>query len=184
MLKEGIALRSMWRRLYRNFLDSIFEECASHHIALTPDFAVDFMEELLERIASTGQEAVGPDKGAPRKPRIFRFDAPAFRREAHHYAVDRYYKTYFPRKRGAPPLPLDYLDRILTLRRKGWNDERIARQLGQPRDNIRKQISAAEKRWRDALDGIEKIKHDFPHMIAQDASRQSKHQKTNGKAGK
>jgi hypothetical protein len=186
-------LRKMWRKGYRRLLDLIFEECASDGITVWPDEAMDWMDELTERLFKTilqseqGRDASGSDS-------ILRFDYDAYRREAHHYAVDRFYKTYFPRKRGAPPLPKAYLDRILQLRFKGWNYVSIAEKLGQPKDRMKKQVEAAEKRWREAVVRIALIKQRFPHLVAGETTvpvrrqrspgQQSKRQKVKARTGK
>ncbi len=158
-------LRDVWRQRYKNLLDSIFEECASGEITLGPDEAMEWMEECLEKLASgNDQSKLGETRSGPVS--TVRFDVTAYRRETHHYAVDRYYKTYFPRRRGAPPLPDHYYDPILRLRFKGLNYAAIAEKLGVPKERIRKQVTVAEKRWREEMAKIEQIKQRFPHLVA------------------
>ena len=113
-----------------------------------------------------------------------RFDFAAYRREAHHYAVDRFYKTYFSRKRGAPPLPTAYLDGILRLRFKGLNYVSIAEKLGQPKGRMKKQLETAEKRWREAVARIEQIKTRFPHLVAAEPIGQVGKQRASGQQSK
>jgi hypothetical protein len=188
-LKPGIELRRMWRRRYMSVLDSIFEQCASNKILVGPDEAMDWMEGLLKSLVTTGEEA--PNEGSPRESPTFRFDDDAFRREAHHYAVDRFYKTYFPRRRGAPPLPSAYLDRILQLRRKGFNYVAIAKELGQPKDRMRKQVSIAERHRREVVDSLKRQFPQFVHRAEptvkgtkQRTSKQTKRQKIRRHTGK
>ena len=157
-------LREMWRKLYAHVLDSIFEECASNEITVGPDKAMDWMEGCFEKMASDGKQS-SLDETISGSASNLRFDFAAYRRDAHHYAVDRFYKTYFPRKRGAPPLPDFYFDPILRLRAKGMNSAAIADKLGQPKDRMRKQVAIAEKRWREAMERIEQIKQRFPHFV-------------------
>ena len=186
-------LREAWRKRYRFVLDSIFEEWASCEITLGPDEAMAWMEELIERLVSDSQQSK-PDEGASGPVAVLRFNFAAYRREAHHYAVDRFYKTYFPRKRGGEPLPTSYLDRILRLRFKKLNYVAIAESLGQPKDRVRKQVEAAEKRWRDAVERIERIKQRSPYLVAQNLTvenskhrtpeQQSKRRKVKPRAGK
>ena len=187
-------LRATWRRHYKRLLDLIFEECASQNITATPDDAMNLMGELTESLfkAILQSKQDGDASGADS---VLRFDYDAYCREAHHYAVDRFYKTYFPRKRGAPPLPKAYLDQILQLRFKGRNYVSIAEKLGQPKDKMRKQVKAAERRWREAVARIDLIKQQFPHLVAGETTtgparkqrspeQQSKRQTAKARTGK
>jgi hypothetical protein len=118
-------LRALWRKRYTELLDSIFKESASNEITIGPDDALDLMEECLRRLAFDGKQSnLDETKSGSRS--NLRFDFAAYRREAHHYAVKRFYKTYFPRKRGAPQLPESHIDRILGLRFKRLNYVAIA----------------------------------------------------------
>jgi hypothetical protein len=180
------ALRATWRRHYRHLLDLIFEEYASDQITATPDEAMDLMDELTERLFKTILQSE-QGRGASGSDSILRFDYDAYRREAHHYAVDRFYKTYFRRKRGAPPLPTAYLDQILQLRFKGRNYVSIAEKLDQPKDKMRKQVKAAEIRWHEAVARIELIKQRSPRLVAGKTTapgQQSKRQKLKPRTGK
>jgi hypothetical protein len=173
------ALRATWRTHYRRLLDLIFEEHSSQKIILGPDDAMDLMEELTESLFEANlQSKQGGDASGSNS--VLRFDYDAYRREAHHYAVDRFYKTYFPRKRGAPPLPTAYLDRILQLRFKGMNYVSIAEKLGQPKGRMKKQVEAAEKRWREALARIEQIKQRSPHLVAAEPTAQARKPRSPG----
>jgi len=158
-------LRKMWRQRYTEVLDLIFKEFASQEIEIEPDDAMDLMEDLLREWC--GDPRSGPDDTS-RTPVVFRFSASAYRRDAHHYAVDRFYGTYFPRKRGAEPLPKYHLDRILALRRKGWTAVAIAKELGLRNDTAKYQVEAAEKRWHEAVEQIEELKRKYPHLVAPD----------------
>jgi hypothetical protein len=179
----------MWRKRYKHLLDSIFEECASHEITVGPDEAMDWMEELLERLVSDSRQDK-PEEDASGPVAVLRFNFAAYRREAHHYAVDRFYKTYFPRKRGGEPLSISYLDRILELSRKGMNPARIAALMKQRQNTIAKQLAVAEKRWpeawREAVARIERIKQRSPYLVAPNptSAQQSKRQKLKVRAGK
>ncbi len=190
-------LREMWRKRYRQVLDMIFEGCASEEITLEPDEAMEWMEELFDRLVSDSRQDK-PKEDASGPVAVLRFNYDAYRREAHHYAVDRFYKTYFPRKRGGEPLPISYLDRILELSRKGMNTAQIATLMKQRQNTIAKQVAVAEKRWpqawREAVERIEQIKQRSPHLVApnpplQDSEQrtskqQSKRRKVKARAGK
>jgi hypothetical protein len=176
--KDSTVLRRIWRSLYKPLLEDLFKTYASIRVQLTPDWAMEEMDEVFSDVfrrinAENGPEAK-KDPGAQPRP-IFRFDESAFTREAHHYAVDLFYRTYFPRRsvegksrRGAPSLPTDYVDRILQLMRRGLGYAEIAKNLGQPKDRMRKQVKAAEKRWSEALGRIEELKRKYPHIVAPD----------------
>jgi len=177
-------LREMWRKRYTHLLNSIFEECASNGITVGPDEAMDWMEGCLKKLVSDGKQS-SLDETMPAPVSSLRFDFAAYRRDAHHYAVDQFYKTYFPRGRGTPPLPDSYFDPILRLRFKGWNYVAIADELGLPKEKMRKQVPIAEKRWREAVERIEQMKERFPHLVARDPTvKLRKQQRTPGKQSK
>jgi hypothetical protein len=155
------ARRASWRAHYRHVLDLIFEEHAAQEIIVLPDEAVRLMEEMTERLFKDILRTA-PDSDASPSMSVVRFDYDAYRREAHHYAVDRFYKTYFPRKRGAPPLPDSYLDPILQLRFMGLNYAAIANRLGMDKETVRKRLPVAEKRWREVVAGLERFKQQTP----------------------
>jgi hypothetical protein len=155
-------LRQMWRKRYTKVLDVIFEEFSSQGITVQPDDAMDLMGDLLKEWLNDEPPAAPADQPHPRTP--FRFNFAAYSRDAHHYAVDQYYKTYFPRKRGGERHPTSYLDEILRLLGKGLNNVAIAAKLGVPKDRMRKQIEAA-KRWHEQLEKIEEIKQRFPNLV-------------------
>jgi hypothetical protein len=173
--KDSTVLRRIWRKWYKPVLEDLFKECAAIRVQLTPDRAIEEMEVIFGDVfrtvsAGTGKEANKDPDGEPGL--IFRFDEPAFTCEAHHYAVDLFYRTYFPRggtqRRGAPRLPTEYTDRIVRLKRQGMNYAQIAAMLGQPKDRMRKQVKAAEKRWQEAVCRIEELKKKYPRLIAPD----------------
>ena len=186
-------LREMWRKRYTQLLDWTFEEYASREIMLRPDQAMDCMEDVLERWLSESKQSK-LDEDASHEAPLFRFNYAAYRREAYHYAVDRFYKTYFPRKRGGEPLPTSYLERILKLRREGKNPAQIATLMKQRKDTMGKQIAVAERRWHEAVARIEQIKQRFPHLVVPDPATgnskphtsrpQSKRQRAKARTGK
>ena len=156
--KDSATLRQIWRKWYKPTLDDLFKECESLGILLTPYIAIEQMELLLEDVSRHFEEECQSDaKKDPTPSRhYFRFDQVAFRREAHHYAVDLFYKTYYPRS-GAPQLSIEYLNDVLELKRKGLNDPQIAERLGQSTDTIRKQVQIAEKRYREIVSSIREL---------------------------
>jgi hypothetical protein len=150
--KDSVILRRAWRKWYKPVLDDLYESYERASLFLKPDQAMEEMEEafrdMLQRVET---ETVAEASPHARPTRVFRFDDSAFAREAHHYAVDLFYRTYFPRggiqRKGAPALPKDYLQWILQLKREGMNPAEIAKKLGQPKDRMRKQVEIAEKRF-------------------------------------
>ena len=165
VIKEGLALRRMWRELYRDALNCIFEESASREIVIGPDIAVALMEEEAAKAFVDRPPQSTGTRAFPSSTHMFRFDFDAYRREAHHYAVDKFYKTYFPRKRGAPRLPDSHLDWILAQRRKGLNDVAIAGKLGLRKDTAKYRVAVAEKRLRER---VEELKRRYPQFVAPD----------------
>jgi len=106
MIKKGnVVLHQIWRMLYKPVLDSLFSETASKGVRLTPDMAIEQMEKLFETVFLCVEQegSSATKKGLSPSPRLyFRFGRVAFRREAHHYAVDLFYSTYFLCKHEAP----------------------------------------------------------------------------------
>jgi hypothetical protein len=153
--KDSAVLRRTWRKFYKPTLDDLFKEYESIGILLTPCMAIEEMEQLFEDMSLRFEKDRRSEtkKNPTAGHRYFRFDHVAFRREAHHYAVDLFYKTYYPRS-GAPRLSIEYLGTVLELRRKGLNDPQIAERLGQSTDTIRKQIRIAKKRYREIVSSI------------------------------
>ena len=153
---------------FQRLLEAIFEDERTSDSTLTPDQAMDSLDEMLATIAAA-LDSSDSKKNSPAHPRLpLRTDTVAFRRKIHHYAVDLYYNTYFRRTgkerkhgRGAPPLPDEYLDQILRRARKGMNPAQIAHELGQSdpgaKDRIRKQIGTAVKRYSDAAENIRRL---------------------------
>jgi hypothetical protein len=98
--KGSVILRRIWSKLYKPALDDLFRAAASKNVFLTPDAALEVMEQAFKSVFFLVEEQAGSTskKSLPSAPRLyFRFDRIAFRREAHHYAVDSFYKTYFAR---------------------------------------------------------------------------------------
>jgi hypothetical protein len=164
--QDSVTLRRIWRKWYRPALEDIFKDFESAGFALTPVDAIDEMFEMFKSVVTRGKSAGGsePIDNALGKV-MFRFDDIAMTREAHHYAVGLFYKYYFPRtveskgksRRGAPTLPMEHLDEILTLRRKGLNPAQIGKILGQPTDRMRHRVKIAEKVWREAIERVRKL---------------------------
>ena len=163
--QDSAALHRIWRKWYRPTLDDLFKESESAGLWLTPSAAIEEMAQCFKSVldrSDAGGSSQLKDNLLGRA--TFRFDDVAMTCEAHHYAVDLFYKYYFPRtpastgkaRRGAPPLPREYLDRILQLRRQGLNPAQIASRLGQPTDRMRHQVKIAERRL--AAERIRRLK--------------------------
>lgn len=152
-MTQGASLpgKKTWQNLYKSTLDLIFQECSQSKLVITADCAIDLMEELFAKM-------IERDKQSNAEPRASRLNFVALRCEAHHYAVDVFYKTYYGRKRGAASLSLEYLDRLLTLRRQGRNESQIASSLGQRKDTIRKQLQLAQSVWHEKVRKIEELR--------------------------
>ena len=131
---------SLWRKWYRPVLDDLYKAAHNDNVLLTPDAAVNKMEEVFAFVFKAEQR--DENKASTSFPR---FDGVAFSRDAHHYAVDLFYKTYHKRT-GAPPLRADYLNLLLKLDADGMNPAQIASKLGHKPDAIRKQLTLAKKR--------------------------------------
>lgn len=149
-------LHATWKKRYKSTLDMIFEAYSSKGIEIAPDQAMEQMEELLTALPSggVGTHACPNSRSTDRS---FRFDATAFTCEAHHYAVDRYYKTYYGHGKGAPPLPAEYLQKVLDLRRQGLSYGQIAVKLGQNKEAVQQQVANAVRLWKKKVSHIHEL---------------------------
>jgi hypothetical protein len=98
--KGSVILRRIWSKLYKPALGDLFRGAASKNVFLTPDAALEVIEQAFKSVFFLVDELTDSavKKNLASAPRLyFRFDRIAFRREAHHYAVDSFYKTYFAR---------------------------------------------------------------------------------------
>jgi hypothetical protein len=130
--KGSVILRRIWSKLYKPALDDLFRGAASKNVFLTPDAALEVMEHAFKSVffLVDDQAGSGLKKNLPSAPRIyFRFDRIAFRREAHHYAVDSFYKAYFARGRKLLPSA----QKILHGGRRRLGSKGSNRLLSQPR---------------------------------------------------
>jgi hypothetical protein len=165
-LASSKMVKTKFRFIFKRFLDEMFEVAITAESRLTPDAAMRELDDVLESVL----EAMDKTKTATVRPsRPLRIDVVAARQKIHHYAVDLFYRTYFPRKagmegqprRGATGLPLEYLDQVLKLSREGKNPAQIATLLGQvgpgAAGRISKQIRLAEKRWAEMLANIRRL---------------------------
>jgi hypothetical protein len=160
------ALKDKWTGIFFETLKDIFALARQYGIRITPDQALEELDDALEDVASRIVLLDQPHpESAPHRP--LRVDVVAIRTKLHHKAVDLYYQTYFPRKagmeakprRGASTLSFDYLYEVLTLSRKGMNPAQIATKMGQldpkAKGRIAKQIRIAEKRYGEILSKIQ-----------------------------
>jgi hypothetical protein len=143
-------------RLSKSFLEDFFKEAVSKNKRLWPDEAMNKLIAKMGKLIET--KTVDIDEARRENPRT---DVSATNRELHHYAVDLFYKTYYERPTGAPPLSKEYLENIVLLReRDKLTFSKIAIKLeGTPKsaDKIRKQYDIAKKK------GIE-----FPLITSQE----------------
>jgi hypothetical protein len=103
--KGSVILRRVWRSLYKPALDGLFMQAKSKGVRLTPDVAIEEMEQAFKSVFLYVEDKSrsGPKRDVTPGPRLyFRFDRIDFRQEAHHYAVDSFYNMYFSRKHVLP----------------------------------------------------------------------------------
>ncbi len=149
----------------KGWLEVIFEH--RREPSVTPDEAMQILDEMLRSWISG---SAGSEKSPSATSRLpLRIDTVSFTRRIHHYAVDLYYDTYFPRwpgtegksSRGAPPLSDEYLEQVFRLAQRGKHPKEIADKLGQldPKapDRIRKQIDRYVQRRSELEKNIRKI---------------------------
>jgi hypothetical protein len=135
-------------------LERFFRDATSKNELLWPDEAMRKLFDYINKIIEIG--VLNKDK-----PTATRVNEINFNKELHHYAVDLFYKTYFPTKKGAPPIPDEYYEFILKLHNEGKTHKEIAEEVDLPistkkvgtrkevdksKDVIRKQIDKAKKR--------------------------------------
>ena len=172
MARKSLAiLHGIWRSLYKPVLDNLFRESLSADVCMTPDVAIKEMEKLLESVFLSVQGAGGVKRKKVPTPSArlhFRFGSVAFRREAHHYAVDLFYNTYFSGKRATPQAELDNAGvdsgrSALQRATRAMSQPQMIREVllkhGRPLD-VDKIAEAIEKRF-----GVRLKRHDITSVI-------------------
>jgi hypothetical protein len=141
--------RLLWRDLFSASLDAIYQDSAARGAFLTPDAA---MAALMDDLAALFPSRKGAESEMGTTARTHlqpRMDRIAGLRDAHRYAVNLFYRTYFPRK-GAPPIPEDDLAKLLDLHERGLSYGQIAQEFKLPypqsKDMIRKRIAVAKQK--------------------------------------
>ena len=138
--------RELSKQLNRSALKHIYDEAKRAGRIPTPDAAMEALHSHnRQRIGDTDKEAkeVFP-------PEMARFDVSQVFRDAHHIAVDLYYRALYPRK-GAPPLRHEYKEQLLRWQSGGLRPRQIAIKLGlgsskEKEDLVRKQLLIAKGR--------------------------------------
>jgi hypothetical protein len=156
----GRVVAAKYSSMFKLAIEELFHDAGKAGFRVTPDEVMDLIDQTLQEFFD---RSVEPEIGATRVGRPPRIDVVAARQKIHLYAVNVYYRTYFPRKagmegkqrRGAPRLSEEYLERIRQLSKKGWNPAQIATELGQSDpgavDRISKQMEIADERWSEIV---------------------------------
>jgi hypothetical protein len=133
--------RKTWRDLHKDILDDLYREAAENDLPLLPDTAFLRLFDELERWFPS---SVGQTQKSTATPRLRpRMGLIAGLREAHHYSVDAFYRTYFPQK-GAPRITDG--NKLLDLVERGLSYRQIAQATGLTKDAARKRIVRTRKR--------------------------------------
>lgn len=141
MTKTRDEPKAMWRALYRAILDTAFEDSSKSGLHMTPDQAIETLYSELA-IHFPKSKLTRTDGRPLLQPRI---DLMAGRREAHHYAVDLYYRTYFARNKGAPRVSESDNVKLLEARERGLTYRQIAEMTNLSIEAVRKRISRARR---------------------------------------
>jgi hypothetical protein len=138
--------------VYEIFLRGIYENGLKNGRLITPDVAI---EELLKIVSNSNSNHDNSNHDWE-NPRLSRLNPVSLMRKVHHIAVDLYYDFCLQPEKGAPPLTIESLSYILSLRNSGQSYRQIAIELGLPVnttedkirsiDRIRKQVKTAEKK--------------------------------------
>jgi hypothetical protein len=90
------ASKAKMENRFKGWLEIIFEHRRESQV--TPDQAMQILDEMLR---SWILGSADPEKSSTATHRLpSRVDMASFSRTIHHYAVDLYYDTYFPRRPG------------------------------------------------------------------------------------
>jgi hypothetical protein len=147
-------------------LEQIFEIAQEQKQMLMPDQAMLKLASVISRAPKIKGEPLDPDSQHRSLAKFFnsrkfkRSDTlkygVALTREAHHYAVDLYYRMNGYVEKGAPQVATEEITEILLLREQGLSYPKIARKIGLPFDTpgnqrksadvVRKRIAAEKKR--------------------------------------
>jgi hypothetical protein len=174
MLNFGSLLQSQWRAkflyvdmvcteanlpkkefridLSETFLKNLFEEAEKSDEILWPDEAIKQLATYWGEVKKNNPSSFSDENASP----IHRDKLMSEAKRIHKFAVDLFYKTYAPQKKGAPPMTEDYAKFILGLDKEGLSHREIAERLGMQIDNpedaskakdkVRHRIKAAKKR--------------------------------------
>lgn len=142
--------RDMWRKWYRATLQEIYKVHSESRLLITPDMAMEQLHSVLRDVflALKNQEEENSVDNAKEAPRFVppQFDFDAFEREAHRHAVDLYYRTYFPKSKGAPRLHENALEPLREMQREGFGYKKIADALGLTKDIVRDRLTGRKRR--------------------------------------
>jgi hypothetical protein len=134
------------------FLESIYDKAVAEGRTLFPDGAIKEWVEFHKNAAKVEQEKIHI---SVIEKELQRFDEIAMLHKLHRYAVDLFYKHYFPRKSGAPPLSKPYLAYLRFLDDLGFSNRQLALQenpqlekglqTSQAKDKMRKRVKRIKR---------------------------------------
>jgi hypothetical protein len=117
---------------YKARLVDIFAQAKNLGETLWPDAALWKLESEIKNLVGGSPEK--PSILARRKTRVSLKSGIARKKQLHHFAVDQFYKTYFPdvSGRGRPRLPAEDREDVKQLREAGASWSEIPQKLGDP----------------------------------------------------
>jgi len=142
--EDSAILRRIWGNLYKPTLDILFREWEAGGVVLTPEVAIEEMEQILKSVfLSIQEERTYTLEGDPIAGRrlYFRFDRMEFRQEAQQYAVNLFQNTYSPHNGEALEGVANSIDRECELP-ESKRAPSVIPQPGTIREALRKQGSS------------------------------------------
>lgn len=140
--------------LFQVTLDAIFEDAIAQGYVVTPDKAMTECEARLRQVF--GQPVDTKNNNPSQTFNQYLRKVESARLKAHHYAVDKYYRTYRNVRPGAPSISDEIKQEMFQLRDRGLSHAKIAMKLGLPfntpeeqrksKDIVRKRLKPAKKK--------------------------------------
>lgn len=136
--------------LSKAFLKKLFKEAKEKKEFLWPDEAFKKLGDFWGKVKEL------PSSSKESKPPVHRLNPMSEVKRVHKLAVDIFYETYAPQKKGAPAMTEEYAKFIFRLSEQGITHREIAEQASIPidkpedakrvKDVVRKRIDVAKKK--------------------------------------
>jgi hypothetical protein len=127
-------------KIYRLLLDDIFKKAQTDGVQLSPC-------EGMQRLTRTVKNLIGSDESEYESETDAQTERAGLRawRNAYHYSVDCFFRTYGGVSPGRPRIPQEVLAIVTQLKKQGLSHSKLGRKLGITADAARKRLKSAQK---------------------------------------